>query len=372
MNISYFKSVIPGLFLAGSYSILFLSMEMEDNILNLFFVMIFFIALLNQLGFINILKDKQKSIIFTGISFGLAVLTHIESFLIFPALLSIFLFKKRARELVKTLFFCFLFSSPVLLVESFSSDFFQISYFSDPELWFFSENAPHNNWGLRINHGFYSTFFGYNNFISLDLIVVLNIIITAFLIIFILVSYKSRVTQIMLLSIVLLVVHSLFYEPGANERWVIMLAPLSIIIGESAKKRIKLWFIKGISFRFDIFIMSFICFLLVFNVYSIFEKTHFNDSIFFSFINEINSIASENDVLILGFNSFSETNLYAKYGFEGEIAYSFEIHNLTEFINHKLSENKHVYLAFINSELIKDYEFRNIKISGVNTYYISS
>lgn len=269
-------------FLAGNYGYLFLTLSLEDNVINSFFNMLFIFIFLAQLGEIELefLKNKNTLLsLATGISLGLAIATHLHSALFVVLVLTIFYFERKKHEngkelnsfqklkrLLQELLQSIMNKNnikKVLLIAIGSiiiigpltslnasvynwnslndlTNFFTIDYHKDPKLWYFAnENRDFVNQLKLVNWGLTSLFFQrYQELLSSKpdflntskyLLFILFVIFTFFTI----TSIKNKTTQLMFLMLLIQIPHSIFYESWNIERWDGILLPMAVILGNS-------------------------------------------------------------------------------------------------------------------------------------------
>jgi hypothetical protein len=385
---NWFNSLIATMALAGTYGFLFLTLSLEDNIVNSFFNMVFIFFLLAQLGEVKleILQEKNKMFLplATGVALGLAIATHIHSMLFTLLVPTIFYFKHKNgisnnfREILIVAAGSLLVIAPILVLNAYVYhwnsiqnliSFFSIGYHNNPNLYYFSNPArdvwkqfEYVNWGLT------SLFFQRYNQLSITpgfleyskyLLLALGIVFCGF----VLSSIRTITTQIMLLMFLIMIPHSLFYESWNIERWDSILLPMYIIIGrsmsiESVKGKNPIEKIQNFYSKHGVKIACTITIILFFfSISSFYELSHFQKNPVHILADEINKRTQNDAVVILNVRSTSELGMYVKYRADRELKFlsDYTPEEIMKYIEFNISKRP-IYISAIAAEnLIQPY-----------------
>lgn len=406
---NYVYALVSTAFLAVTYGYLFLTLSLEDNIINTFFNMVFIFFLLAQIGEIEFQSMTVKGInilsLLTGASLGLAIATHIHSMLFIPLILAVAYFKREdglfanVKEILMVMVGSIVVVSPFIAINAYAYNwtsfhdlinYFTIGYHKDPNLYYFA-NPNRNIWEQLelVNGGLTSLFFQrypdlmrtmpnfliYSKFLLLILAGVLGG--------FALSSIKTKTTQIMLCMLILMIPHSLFYESWNAERWVDILLPLAVILGNSLKiergrsenelyTKINDFYAEhGLKVAIAIVI-----FLFIFSLSSFNSLSHFQKNPVHKLADEIDG-ATENDALVvMDIRSTSELGLYVNYAVDRELLFLSDrtLSEIGQEIDLRVSMGKPIYISTIalstliqsNPELKTEYSY---ELVVDNRYY---
>jgi hypothetical protein len=408
---NYLHAFIAMAFLAGTYGYLFLTLSLEDNIINSLFNMVFIFFLLAQIGDIklNIVKKNINILSFlTGASLGLGIATHIHSMLFIPLILTIFYFKREngllenIKEILTIVVGSVAVVSPFIIINAYAYhwnsvhdliNFFTIGYHKDPNLYYFA-NPNRDIWRQLeyVNWGWTSMFFQrYQELLQMapNFLIYSKFLLSILAVVFggfMLSSIKTKTTQIMLLMLLVMIPHSIFYESWNVERWVDILLPTAVIMGNSLKiekneskaeiyTKIEDFYAEhGVKIAIAIVTILFICSIASFNTLSHFQKNPVH-----KLADEIDGKTEEDAVVVMGIRSTSEFGLYVKYAANRELFFLSDRspEEILREIDLRLSNNKPVYISTIaastliqsNPELETKYSYELVVDNGYYSLY---
>lgn len=385
-----FNALIATMALAGTYGYLFLTLSLEDNIINSFFNMVFIFCILSQIGEINwdlaLFDGKRVIPIATGISLGLAIATHIQSALLVLLIPTILYYKRKngissnIKEIILVATGSIAIIAPIIIINAYAGNwssftdfinYFSIAYHKDPSLYYFA-NQDRDIWRQfeLVNWGLTSLLFQrYQEIytISTNFLTYSKFLIIGFLLVFsgfAMSSFKKVTTQVMLLMLLTKIPHSLFYESWNIERWDGILLPIYIIIGSSLSSATTyenktLARVTSIYFKHGhkIAIAS-IAMLFIFSITSFASLSHFQENPAFKLGNEIDKNTKNDSLVLIGIRSTSELGLYIKYSTNRDLMFisDYSPEEVLKEINLRLSDQRPVYISTIAaSYLFQEY-----------------
>jgi len=392
-------ALLSVMFACAAYAHIFLSLSLDDNIINLFFNMLFIFMFLCQLREITVLeklsfftKHSYAMPLITGVALGLATATHINSGLFALLVLSIFIIKKEdplidnAKIVGLIALGSVLTILPIVITNAYAYHwdsindfigFFSVGYHSDPNLYYFA-SGYHRDFGRQIEfvfRGLTSTFFGYYHVLletpfsflaeSKILILILAAVVGGL-------AFSSRSSKTTLAMVIMILIgfpHTIFYEPWNIERWQPIILPMAVLFGNSLSvvERKKLVSYGGIGEVFTehgaalmsgLILLMFICSILCVNT-----LFHFQGNPTYEFADGLDANTAENSLVVVGIRMTSESGLYLMYKSERETIslYDTPVDTVAAYINMNFSDGRSVYAT--------SYALYQLRQSGYNFQY---
>ena len=245
-----FPAAIAVLFMALTYDFVFLTYTVEDNVPNIFLLTLFFFFMLALIERIETKINPYVLSAITGVVIAIAVGTHYRSLFLMPFLGLVVIFdkdhKRGLKKAVIAIVVALICLAGLIIVNQLTSyhastaqntvEFFNVTYQSDPQLWFFANGGGDVSKQINdIERGLSQSLTGVYLPYSIGVFIALAmILIVAWA------AYRARYDSAIITFACLLLMYSfcaLFFDSFSLERWDTLVLPLSLMVGVVMSKK---------------------------------------------------------------------------------------------------------------------------------------